>query len=162
MPRTRDFVLFAVTAAFLMVGIGVSAIAGFGVVPAKSVMSIFERYQARYESSREEDMSLQEYLELCKSDPMAYAGAAERLLAAIGEPELIDTHDDPRLSRIFQNKVIKRYPAFADFYGMEEAIEHLVSYLKHAAQGLEEKKQILYLLGPSVAASRRWRRSSRS
>ncbi|MCF7995681.1 MAG: hypothetical protein K9L32_09100, partial [Chromatiaceae bacterium] len=60
-------------------------------------MSIFERYQARYESSREEDMSLQEYLELCKSDPMAYAGSAQRLLAAIGEPELIDTHDDPRL-----------------------------------------------------------------
>ena len=39
-------------------------------------MSIFERYQTRYESSREEDMSLQEYLELCKTDPMAYAGAA--------------------------------------------------------------------------------------
>jgi serine protein kinase len=111
-------------------------------------MSIFERYQARYESSREEDMSLQEYLELCKSDPMSYAGASERLLAAIGEPELIDTHNDARLSRIFQNKVIKRYPAFSDFYGMEESIEHLVSYLKHSAQGLEEKKQILYLLGP--------------
>ncbi|MCF7985090.1 MAG: PrkA family serine protein kinase [Thiohalocapsa sp.] len=111
-------------------------------------MSIFERYQARYESSREEDMSLHEYLELCKSDPMAYAGASERLLTAIGEPELTDTHNDPRLSRIFQNKVIKRYPAFSDFYGMEESIEHLVSYLKHAAQGLEEKKQILYLLGP--------------
>jgi serine protein kinase len=111
-------------------------------------MSIFERYQARYESSREEDMSLQEYLELCKSDPMAYAGAPERLLAAIGEPDITDTHNDPRLSRIFQNKVIKRYPAFSEFYGMEEAIEHLVSYLKHAAQGLEERKQILYLLGP--------------
>jgi serine protein kinase len=111
-------------------------------------MSIFERYQARYESSREEDMSLQEYLDLCRADPMAYAGAAERLLAAIGEAELIDTHNDSRLSRIFQNKVIKRYPAFADFYGMEESIEQLVSYLKHAAQGLEERKQILYLLGP--------------
>lgn len=111
-------------------------------------MSIFERYQARYESAREEDMSLHEYLDLCKRDPMAYAGASQRLLAAIGEPELIDTHDDPRLSRIFQNKVIRRYPAFSDFFGMEEAIEHLVSYLKHAAQGLEEKKQILYLLGP--------------
>jgi len=111
-------------------------------------MSIFERYQARFESSREEDMSLQEYLDLCKTDPMAYAGAAERLLAAIGEPELIDTHNDSRLSRIFQNKVIKRYPAFAEFYGMEDSIDQLVSYLKHAAQGLEEKKQILYLLGP--------------
>jgi serine protein kinase len=31
---------------------------------------------------------------------------------------------------------------------MEEAIESIVSYFRHAAQGLEEKKQILYLLGP--------------
>ena len=111
-------------------------------------MSIFDRYLARYESSREEEMSLHEYLDLCKREPLAYAGAAERLLTAIGEPEIVDTHHDPRLSRIFQNKVIKRYPAFPEFYGMEEAIEQIVSYLKHAAQGLEERKQILYLLGP--------------
>jgi serine protein kinase len=31
---------------------------------------------------------------------------------------------------------------------MEETIEKIVSFFKHAAQGLEEKKQILYLLGP--------------
>jgi len=111
-------------------------------------MSIFERYQARYESARQEDMSLHEYLELCKTDPGAYAGPAERLLQAVGEAELLDTRNDPRFSRVFQNKVLRRYPAFSEFYGMEESIEHLVSYLKHSAQGLEEKKQILYLLGP--------------
>lgn len=111
-------------------------------------MSIFNRYQARYEESREEIYTLQEYLEICKYDPYAYAASAERLLKAIGEPEFIDTSLDPRLSRIFSNKVIKRYPAFREFYGMEEAIEQIVGYLKHAAQGLEEKKQILYLLGP--------------
>jgi len=44
--------------------------------------------------------------------------------------------------------MIKIYPAFRDFYGMEESIENIVSYFRHAAQGLEEKKQILYLLGP--------------
>ena len=32
-------------------------------------MSIFERYATRYEESREEVLSLQEYLELCRSDP---------------------------------------------------------------------------------------------
>ena len=111
-------------------------------------MSIFNAYQARFEATREEEMSLQEYLELCRSDPSAYATAAERMLMAIGEPELIDTRDDSRLSRIFSNKVLKRYPAFREFYGMEEAIENIVSYFRHAAQGLEEKKQVLYLLGP--------------
>ncbi|MCB1768158.1 MAG: PrkA family serine protein kinase [Candidatus Competibacteraceae bacterium] len=111
-------------------------------------MKIFNRYLSRYEESREEVLTLQEYLELCKTDPTAYASAAERLLKAVGEPELVDTRNDPRLSRIFQNKVLKLYPAFEEFYGMEDCIEQIVSYLRHAAQGLEEKKQILYLLGP--------------
>ena len=31
---------------------------------------------------------------------------------------------------------------------MEEAIERIVGYFRYAAQGLEERKQILYLLGP--------------
>ncbi|KEA65554.1 Serine protein kinase (prkA protein), P-loop containing [Marinobacterium lacunae] len=111
-------------------------------------MSIFDHYKARYESIQQEEMTLQEYLNLCKEDPIAYANSAERMLKAIGEPELVDTSMEPRLSRIFSNKVIKRYPAFHEFYGMEEAIEAIVSYFRHAAQGLEEKKQILYLLGP--------------
>ncbi|HAS85549.1 MAG TPA: PrkA family serine protein kinase, partial [Candidatus Competibacteraceae bacterium] len=111
-------------------------------------MTLFNRYLSRYEQSREENLTLQEYLDLCKRDASAYASAAERLLMAIGEPEMVDTRNDSRLSRIFQNKILKIYPAFQEFYGMEEAIEQIVSYLKHAAQGLEEKKQILYLLGP--------------
>ena len=111
-------------------------------------MSIFSNYQIRYEDTQQEEYSLKEYLEICRNDPTAYANAAERLLLAIGEPELVDTSKDARLSRIFSNKVIKRYPAFSDFFGMEECIEQIVSFFKHAAQGLEEKKQILYLLGP--------------
>ncbi|WP_295802127.1 PrkA family serine protein kinase [uncultured Microbulbifer sp.] len=111
-------------------------------------MSIFNHYLERYESIQEEELTIQEYLELCKNDRSAYASPAERMLMAIGEAELVDTSRDPRLSRIFSNKVIKRYKAFSEFYGMEEAIEQIVSFFRHAAQGLEEKKQILYLLGP--------------
>ncbi len=111
-------------------------------------MGIFDHYQRRYEAAREEEYSLQQFLELCKEDKTCYASAAERLLLAIGEPEMVDTSQIPRLSRIFSNRVIPRYPAFRDFYGMEEAIEQIVAYLRHAAQGLEERKQILYLLGP--------------
>jgi len=111
-------------------------------------MSIFSHFQQRYETTRQEEYSLQEYLDLCKQDPLTYASAAERMLKAIGEAQLVDTSSDSRLSRIFSNKVIRRYPAFADFHGMEECIDQIVSYFRHAAQGLEEKKQILYLLGP--------------
>lgn len=98
--------------------------------------------------SKQEEMSLQEYLELCKKDPGAYASAAERILTAIGDPKTIDTSKDPRLGRIFMNRTIRTYAPFAEFYGMEETIERIVAYFRHAAQGLEERKQILYLLGP--------------
>mgnify|MGYP001770634446 FL=1 len=111
-------------------------------------MSILQQFKDRYEATQEEEYSLEEYLAICKEDPAAYATAAERMLIAIGEPELVDTSLDPRLSRIFSNKVIKRYPEFSEFYGMEDAVENIVSFFRHAAQGLEEKKQILYLLGP--------------
>ncbi|MCE9787797.1 PrkA family serine protein kinase [Shewanella chilikensis] len=111
-------------------------------------MGIFEHYQQRYEKKLDEEYTLQEFLDICKQDRSAYASAAERLLIAIGEPEVVDTSKNQVLSRIFSNRLISRYPAFKDFYGMEDAIEQIVSYLKHSAQGLEESKQILYLLGP--------------
>jgi len=99
-------------------------------------------------SHKDKDITIQEYLDLCKKDPKVYATPSERLLDVIGEPEMIDTKLDDRLSRIYSNRVIKRYPAFSDFYGMEDTIEQIVSFFRHASQGLEEKKQILYLLGP--------------
>ena len=109
---------------------------------------LFQTYSRRYEARRESEMSLADYLAGCKSEPSYYATAAERLLAAIGEPQVIDTAKDARMGRIFMNRTIRIYPAFAEFYGMEETIERIVSFLRHAAQGLEERKQILYLLGP--------------
>ena len=109
---------------------------------------LFSRYAQNYEGRKEVEMTLFEYLEACKKDPLIYATAAERILAAIGDAEVVDTAKDPRLGRIFMNRTIKVYPAFNDFYGMEETIERIVGFFRHAAQGLEERKQILYLLGP--------------
>lgn len=109
---------------------------------------LFKMLADEQKNLRQETYTIQEYLDKCKSDKTTYASAAERMLMAIGEPELVNTNKDQRLSRIFYNRTIKRYPAFSDFYGMEDAIELIVGYFTHAAQGLEEKKQILYLLGP--------------
>src|SRR5215212_6400198 len=109
---------------------------------------LFANFLRSYEAYRETDMSLSEYLEGCRDDPTMYASAPERLLAAIGEPELVDTARDSRLGRIFMNRTIRAYPAFSEFYGMEDTVERIVSFFRHAAQGLEERKQILYLLGP--------------
>ena len=110
--------------------------------------NIFDLYAQAYESQKQHSMSLREYLEGCRNDSAMYASTAERMIAAIGEPEFVDTAKDARLGRIFMNRTLKVYPAFKDFYGLEETIERIVGFFRHAAQGLEEKKQILYLLGP--------------
>jgi len=113
-----------------------------------TTIKAFERFSKNYERQKSSKMTLKEYLELCAKDPMAYASPAERMLAAIGTPIKLDTSKDQRLGRIHMNRTVKIYPAFKDFYGMEEPIERIVGYFTHAAQGLEERKQVLYLLGP--------------
>jgi serine protein kinase len=112
------------------------------------VDDLFAAYAKGFEANREAEMTLPEYLEACRDNPLMYATATERLLAAIGEPEMVDTAKDARLGRIFMNRTMRIYPPFSEFFGMEETIERIVGFLRHAAQGLEERKQIMYLLGP--------------
>ena len=51
-------------------------------------MDAISNSAARYARLREEEMSIDDYLALCQSDPMVYGSAAQRMLAAIGEPDL--------------------------------------------------------------------------
>jgi serine protein kinase len=111
-------------------------------------MDVINEFAEIYRREGKEEMSLYDYLKGCRDDPTMYASAPERMITAIGDPELIDTSKDSRLGRIYLNRTIKLYPAFRDFYGMEDTIERIVGYFQYAAQGLEERKQILYLLGP--------------
>src|SRR5215472_12868355 len=92
---------------------------------------IFGLYAQTYENRREVEYSLEDYLRACSDDPAFYAGPAERLLKAIGDPIMVDTAQDPRLGRIFMNRTIKAYPAFADdFFGMEDTIEQQICIAK--------------------------------
>ena len=109
---------------------------------------LFSDFMRKFDERRQAEMSLEDYLIGCRKDPLMYATAPERLLAAIGEPRIVDTAQDQQLGRIFMNRTIRIYPSFASFYGMEQTIEQIVAFLRHASQGLEERKQILYLLGP--------------
>jgi serine protein kinase len=118
-----------------------------GVMQGKT-SDVFDLFSEIYTDTAREEMSLQQYLLACCEDSSMYASAPERMVAAIGEPNLVDTSKDERLGRIFANRTIKIYPSFAEFYGMEDTIERIVGYFRYASQGLEERKQILYLLGP--------------
>ena len=111
-------------------------------------LDVFDAFSRAYAREKLETMSLRDYLLAARDKPMMYASPSERMIAAIGEPGLVDTSRDSRLSRMFFNRTIKMYRAFDGFFGMEDTIERIVGYFKHAAQGLEERRQILYLLGP--------------
>jgi len=115
-------------------------------------MKLLDAYKKKYQQHRSEKMTMEQYLTLAKKDSSVYSSPAERMLKAIGEPTKIDTAKNPRLSRLFGNRVIRTYDAFKDFYGLEEVVERIVSFFKHAAQNLEEARQILYLLGPVGSA----------
>ncbi len=80
-----------------------------------TVDDIFSAYARGFDAHREVEMTLAEYLDACRTDPMCYATATERLLTAIGEPEMVDTSKDARLGRIFMNRTIRVYPAFDEF-----------------------------------------------
>lgn len=95
-----------------------------------------------------EVMSLDEFLNRCKADRLTYASAAERMVAAIGSANVVDTSSELRLSRIHSNKKVRFYDAFKDFYGAEDAVERIAAFFRNSAAGLEESKQILYLKGP--------------
>ena len=110
-----------------------------------------EKFNNRFISVKEV-ITLSEFLKRAKKDASLYAGPHDRLLKAIGKPVHVDTSKDPRLSRLFGNKVIKTYSSFSDFYGLEVVIEKIVNFLSFAAQNLEERKQILYLFGPPGSA----------
>jgi serine protein kinase len=115
-------------------------------------MRILTQYKKHFNRTKEENMYLESFLKKLKTDKSLYSSPYERLLKAIGEPELINTSTDSKLSRIFGNRTIKVYKTFKQFFGMEDTIDRIVAFLKHASQGLEESKQILYLLGPVGSA----------
>src|SRR6202030_2164156 len=92
-------------------------------VTVMSTLDVFDMFSRDYARERLETMSLRDWLLAARDDKMLYAAPAERLVAAIGEPDLVDTAQNSRLGRIFFNRTIKIYRAFDGFFGMEDTIE---------------------------------------
>jgi len=113
------------------------------------------RFSSHFDSRRDAEMSLEAFLERCGSEPRAYSTAAERLLMAIGEAEVVDTSQDPRLGRVFANRTIRRYPAFSEFHGMEETIERIVGFLAMPRRGSRSASRSFTCSARSAAASPR-------
>ena len=49
-------------------------------------LDVFDLFSEAYGREKLEAMSLRDFLLACRDDPMMYASAPERMVAAIGEP----------------------------------------------------------------------------
>jgi serine protein kinase len=95
--------------------------------------------------------TLLEYLELVKNKHDLAQLSHQRLYNMIVDQgvEEILVEDDPKLSRVFKNKRLRRYQFFSeDFFGMEATIANVVRYFHSASLRGEESRQVLYLVGP--------------
>lgn len=97
--------------------------------------------------------TFREYYERVKAEPSIVQNAHQRLYSAIARHgvEEIDTSSDKRLFRIYGGRARKilRYKFFeSEFYGLDLVIMRVMEFLKAAASGGEESRQILYFVGP--------------
>ena len=118
-------------------------------------MDVFSRFAEAYGRTMSRRCCFGTICSGAAKTPSMRATAAERMVAAIGGAG-VDTSRDQRLGRIFSigpSSATRPSPIST----APKEIERVVGFFRHASQGLEERKQILTLLGLSVAASRRWR-----
>ncbi len=111
--------------------------------PAKSgAGGLLGKMKARADAMKEETLSISEWMELCKTDSNAYASFSDRLLKAIGAPEIVDTKNADQQTRlVYGGNKVARYAPFADLYDSEKAVSKLVTCIENGAR-------IVVLRGP--------------
>lgn len=94
--------------------------------------------------------TLMDYIEKVEKDPSIVKSSHKRLYESIVEHGVYDMPDsDSRKYKIFDGESLKIYKYFEnEFFGMENVISKLMSFLSSAAQKGEESRQVLLLMGP--------------
>ena len=88
-------------------------------------MNIFDHYRQRYEAAKGRRVHAAGVFTTCRQDRSAYANAAERLLMAIGEPVMVDTAHEPRLSRPFESGKLHAIPPLKSFTAWKTPLSKL-------------------------------------
>jgi serine protein kinase len=120
-------------------------------------MSTKEELLKQIQSNREVSNSKQkfsgtfmDYVELVEKDPTIVKSAHKRLHESIMEHGAYDMSDsDTRKYKVFDGENVKLYKYFEnEFFGMENIIGKLMSFLSSASHKGEESRQVLLLMGP--------------
>ena len=120
-------------------------------------MSIKKQLLQQIKSQREESSktkkfsgNLMDYVEMVEKDPTIVKSAHKRLYDAIADHgSYVMPDSDSRKFKVFDGEQIKIHKYFeGEFFGMENVIEKVMSFLSSAAHKGEESRQVLLLMGP--------------
>jgi serine protein kinase len=102
------------------------------------------------EAKKQFSGNLMDYISLVEQDPSIVKSSHKRLNESIVEHGVYDMPDsDNRKYKIFDNENLKIYKYFEnEFFGMENVISKIMSFLASASQRGEESRQVLLLMGP--------------
>ena len=112
------------------------------VSSASKAGGLLNKMKSRAEARKEEEMSLEAWMDLCKTDSSAYENYADRLLKSIGEPEIVDTRlADQQTRLVYGGKKVARYKPFSELYDCEASVAKLATRIQNGAR-------IVVLRGP--------------
>jgi serine protein kinase len=116
----------------------------------KSLLKKIQEARVKSESEKKFSGTLMDYAELVEKDPSIVKTAHQRLYEAISEHGSYTMPDsDPRKFSVFDGESIKIHKYFeGEFFGMENVVEKVMSFLNSAAHRGEESRQVLLLMGP--------------
>jgi len=87
---------------------------------------------------------------LWRAHRRVYQAIVAPLLPNEGNPIALSELTDPAMQQLYhdQSSNMKKYPAFRDFYGIEEPLACFGEHFRLASFGMEEERQVLWLYGP--------------
>ena len=94
-------------------------------------MDVVQNFLSRYEKTREEELTLEEYLELCKRDKLAYATAAER----VGNFQMNEREFLRKQRLVFD----QRRRLIVKIFNRRAAVRRFASRVGHAIDVIESK-----------------------
>ena len=106
----------------------------------KSLLKKIQEARVKSESEKKFSGTLMDYAELVERDPSIVKTAHQRLYEAISEHGSYTMPDsDPRKFSVFDGESIKIHKYFeGEFFGMENVVEKVMSFLNSAAHRGEE------------------------
>jgi len=116
----------------------------------KNLLSKIAEARSKSESEKKFNGTLMDYVELVEKDPTIVKTAHQRLYESITEHGSYAMPDsDPRKFKVFDGENIKIHKYFeGEFFGMENVVAKVMSFLDSAAHRGEESRQVLLLMGP--------------